>query len=120
MKIFQFDVWQVDLNPTKGSEQKGERPCIILQTNAVSDYGLTTIIAPLTGTKIDKIYPYEIKINPSKSNGLKEISKLKLDQIRVISKERLVKRLGKLEKLYYINIIIAIKIILDFDQDFTC
>jgi len=39
MKIIQFEVWQINLNPSKGSEQKGIRPCIILQTNAANDYG---------------------------------------------------------------------------------
>ncbi len=51
MNIFQFEIWQLDLSPSKGSEQNGIRPCIILQTNAVSDFGFTTIVAPFTSKK---------------------------------------------------------------------
>jgi len=117
-KICQFEVWQVNLNPTKGSEQKGIRPCIVLQTNAVSDFGLTTIIAPLTGRKIDNIYPYEIKILPTEKNGLKETSKAKFDQVRVIDKTRLIKKIGSLEEKYYNSIINCLNIIFDLHGDF--
>ncbi|MCK5510554.1 type II toxin-antitoxin system PemK/MazF family toxin [Candidatus Parcubacteria bacterium] len=119
MNISQFDIWKVNLNPTLGSEQKGMRPCVVLQTNAVSNYGLTTIIAPLTSKKIDKIYSFEIKIKPSNKNGLKELSKIKFDQVRVIDKRRLVKKFGKIEEKYSIEILKALKIIFDFDRDFS-
>ena len=119
MNISQFDIWKVDLNPTIGSEQKGIRPCVILQTNAVSDYGLTTIIAPLTSKKTDKIYAFEVKVKPSAKNGLKELSKIKFDQVRVISKQRLIKKLGKIEEKDFFEILKALKIIFDFDRDFS-
>ncbi|MEA2064757.1 MAG: type II toxin-antitoxin system PemK/MazF family toxin [Patescibacteria group bacterium] len=119
MNISQFDIWQVNLNPTIGSEQNGRRHCIILQTNAASNYGLTTIIAPITSKKIEKVYPFEIKINPSNKNGLKELSKIKFDQVRVIDKRRLIEKFGKIEDRYFIEILKALKIIFDFDRDFN-
>ena len=118
MKIKQFEIWQVDLNPTKGSEQRGKRPCVILQTNAVSNYGFTTIIAPITSKKIDKIYVFETIIEPSKINNLINISKIKFDQIRTIDKTRLIKKIGDIEKKYYDNIINSLKIIIDINGDF--
>ena len=118
MRINQFDIWQVDLNPTKGSEQKKQRPCIILQTNASGDYGLTTVIAPLTSKKIDRIYAFEVRIKPSKTNGLKDVSKVKFNQLRVIDKGRLIRKRGKIEKKYYLDIFNALKIIFDLGGDF--
>ena len=118
MNIHQFDIWRVDLNPTIGSEQKGRRPCVVLQTNAVSNYGLTTIIGPITSKKIDKIYPFEIKIKPSNKNGLKEFSKIKFDQVRVIDKKRLIKKIGIIEEKYFMEILKSLKIIFDFNRDF--
>ena len=118
MRITQFDIWQINLNPTKGSEQRGKRPCVVLQTNAVSNYGRTTIIVPITTKKIDKIYPFEIKIKPAKTNGLKEVSKIKFDQVRVIDKTRLIKKIGRTEKKYYPFILESLKIIFDFNGDF--
>ncbi len=118
MKISQFDVWLVNLNPTKGSEQSGERPCIILQTNASRNYGATTIIAPFTTKNLNKLYPFEVKIQPSRQNGLKENSKIKLEQIRAIDKTRLLKKLGELEKKTHDDILNSLKIIFEFEGEF--
>jgi mRNA interferase MazF len=114
----QFEIYQVNLNPVKGSEQKGLRPCLILQTNAVSDVGRTTVIAPITSKKMDKIYPYEVGVDTSKDNGLKSNSKIKLDQIRVIDKSRIGKKLGALEPDYHNSVFGAIDILLDRLGDF--
>jgi mRNA interferase MazF len=54
------------------------------------------ITAPLT-TKI-KNYQGNPVISPNETNGLLEVSELMVFHIRSISKERLVKRLGKVEK----------------------
>lgn len=45
------EIWMFDLNPKKGREQKGVRPCLIVSTNALnkSDFG-TVIICPITTT----------------------------------------------------------------------
>ena len=118
MRINQFDIWQVNLNPTKGSEQRGHWPCIVLQTNAVGDYGLTTVIAPLTSKKVDRIYAFEVEINPNKINGLRDVSKIKFDQLRVIDKGRLIKKRGKIERKYHADILNALKIIFDLGGDF--
>ena len=117
-KLNQFEIWEVDLNPTKGSEQKGIRPCLILQTNAAGDYGKTTIIVPITTKKIDKIYPFEVKMNASFKNGLRELSKIKFDQVRVIDKTRLIKKIGIAEKRYFNAFLLAMDIIFDINGNF--
>jgi mRNA interferase MazF len=119
MQYFQFDIFLVDLNPAKGSEQEGKRPCVVLQTNGANNFGLTTIIAPLTSKKIDKIYSFEVKIDPSKHNGLTDTSKIKINQTRVIDKNRLINKIGSLEKKYHNEILEAVKIIFDFNKDFS-
>ncbi len=119
MKIFQFEIWSVNLNPTKGSEQKGIRPCLVLQTNASNNYGFTTIVAPLTSKKLDKVYPYEVKIKKSKVNGLTLALKINFSQIRVIDKKRLVKKIGVVEKEYFTELKKAINIIFDLVGDFN-
>jgi mRNA interferase MazF len=43
----QGEIWQVNLDPTLGSEMKKSRPCIILNNDMVGKLALK-IIAPLT------------------------------------------------------------------------
>lgn len=38
MKTKQFSIHLVNLDPVSGSEQRGVRPCLVLQTNAVADF----------------------------------------------------------------------------------
>ena len=46
------EIWQVDLNPKKGREQRGVRPCLIVSTDALnrSRFG-TVILCPITTTE---------------------------------------------------------------------
>ncbi len=118
MQLKQFDIVLVNLNPTKGAEQKGEnRPCIILQTNASEDYGKTTIIAPLS-SNIEKIYPFEVLLNPSKTNNLKVSSKVKFEQVRVIDKQRIINKIGRAEEKDITKIDYALNVIFDLERNF--
>ncbi len=46
------ELWMIDLNPKKGREQKGVRPCLIVSTDALnrSEFG-TVILCPITTTE---------------------------------------------------------------------
>lgn len=88
------DIYYASLNPTIGSEQKGERPVVVLQNNLANKHSPTIIIAPIT-TVIKKSYlPTHIIIY--KNNFLKKDSTILIEQIRVIDKSRITVYLGKL------------------------
>lgn len=92
----QGEIWNVDLNPTKGSEQAGFRPVVVVSGNLLNKYLNILIVCPLT-TKI-KNYKGNIVLNPDAENGLKESSEVLTFHIRSISKERFKKRIGKITK----------------------
>lgn len=89
MVIYQYDIFWIDLNPTKGHEIKKVRPCVILSPNEMNLNISTIIIAPMT-TK-SRQYPTRIKINFKKKTGW-----IVLDQIRTIDKIRLKEKAGHL------------------------
>jgi len=117
-RIKQFEIYQVDLEPHKGSEQGGKRPCLILQTNAVGKIAQAFLVAPLTTKHLERVYPYQVYVHNSKANGLRFDSKIKLDQIRVIDRVRLQKKLGQLEIDYQPSVFEAIDVIIDRFGDF--
>jgi mRNA interferase MazF len=51
-KPLRGEVWMFDLDPKRGREQKGVRPCLVVSTDALnrSDFG-TVIICPITTTE---------------------------------------------------------------------
>lgn len=118
MNLQQFDIVLVNLNPVQGSEQQGDsRPCVVLQTNAESNYGKTTLIAPIT-SNTEKIYPFEVFISKDAKNNLSQDSKIKCNQIRVIDKQRIVKKIGVLSDDYHEKVEYSIQVIFDLFRDF--
>lgn len=89
----QAEIWNVNLNPVKGSEQAGFRPVVILSGNLANEFLRTVIVCPLT-TKI-KGYKGNSVLIPDLKNGLKEKSEVLVFHIRSISKDRFVNKLGE-------------------------
>jgi mRNA interferase MazF len=90
----QAEIWFTDLNPAKGSEQAGYRPVVIISGNLLNTYMPIVIACPLT-SKI-KNYKGNIVLQPTKQNGLDQISEVLVFHIRSISKNRLVKKIGNI------------------------
>ena len=91
MVVNQYDVFLIDLDPTKGSEIKKMRPCLVISPNEMNKFIETIIIAPMT-TKSHN-YPTRIELVFQRKRGW-----IVLDQIRTVDKIRLKKRLGKIGK----------------------
>ena len=63
-KPLRGEVWMFDLDPKKGREQKGVRPCLVVSTDALnrSDFG-TVIICPITTTERPR-FKWRIAVTP--------------------------------------------------------
>lgn len=118
MNIKKFDVVTVNLNPQKGHVQAGIRPAIVIQSNLFNPYSSTVIIVPLT-TQKKKVFPSEFLIDPTKKNGLKTSSRFLGSQIMTVDRKFVVKKMGDLEKKYYLDVTEALNISLDFNNDFV-
>ena len=110
--MMQGEIWYVDLNLTKGSEQAGYRPVVILSGNLLNKYLKVVITCPLT-TKI-KNYKGNIVLSPNKENGLKEKSEILIFHIRSISKDRFQKKIGSITNDELQNLKIGINDILNY------
>lgn len=106
------DVVLCDLNPVKGTEQKGIRPVIIVQNNRANLVSPHTIIVPLTSKIRQVILPSHVFV-PAGIAGLNQDSVILCEQIRVIDKSRIIKNLGHLDSNYLNNLEKALLIILD-------
>lgn len=90
----QREIWYTDLNPVRGSEQKGDRPVVIISGNLLNSYLQVVIVCPLT-TKI-KGYKGNVIVEPDSLNGISEKSEIMIFHVSSISKERLIKRIGSI------------------------
>jgi mRNA interferase MazF len=96
-----FDVYLIALDPTRGSEIKKTRPCVIVSPDEANRHLATVIVAPMT-TKGHK-YPTRI---PCRFQGKQ--GQVVLDQLRTVDKTRMVKRLGQLGPSTQDNILAAL------------
>ena len=99
MPIRRGDLFWVDLNPVKGSEQAGRRPVVVIQNDVGNEAAPTVIVAPLTTKSFTKHYPINVHV-PHGLAGLKEHSTIVLSQIRTIDKTRLDRKIGHLPPPY--------------------
>lgn len=93
-QILKGDVVWADLNPTKGHEQAGQRPVLILSNNVFNDRSGTAIAMALTSQEQRAGFPLTYEL-PTKT--LPKRSWVKISQIRTLSTERLGKRIGRVE-----------------------
>lgn len=94
MDIRRYDIVQADLGQVVGSEQGGIRPVLIVQNDAGNIYSSTTIVIPLSSKLKSLNQPTHTLIRKSVDTGLKTDSVLLGEQMRVISSQRIIKKIG--------------------------
>lgn len=84
------DIYFADLNPVVGSEIAKQRPVLIVSNNANNRAASTVTVVPLT-SQVNRVYPFEVLL-PMDETGLPKPSKAQVQQIRTISKQRILGR----------------------------
>ena len=102
------DIYWLDLGGGKGSGQKGRRPVLVIQNDTGNQYSPNTIVAPLTTSIPEKVYPFQVKCLP-KESGLGEPCLVDLGAIVTISKTRLGDKCGRLISKKMLEVDEAIK-----------
>ena len=104
------EVWLVNFNPGRGSEQRGIRPALVIQNDTGNIYASTTIVAAITSTI--KEFPVTVVLSAGEG-GLKQRSMVNLAQLLTIDKARLQKRLGSLSESTMRQVDEAIRVSMD-------
>lgn len=88
------EIWLADLNPVRGREQAGMRPCLVISVDPFnqSPAGLV-IVLPVTSK--NKGIRSHVEVLPPEG-GVREASYVKCEDVRSISTERLVSRWGRI------------------------
>jgi mRNA interferase MazF len=111
MKPSRGEVWLVNLNPTKGHEQAGKRPALVLSVDAFNHGPADlVIVVPLTTT--DRGIRSHIRIEPPEG-GCTKTSFIKAEEIRCISTQRLLKLKGTVGSQVMAEVAYALRILLD-------
>ncbi|MEP7011278.1 MAG: type II toxin-antitoxin system PemK/MazF family toxin [Acidobacteriota bacterium] len=96
------EVFLVDLDPTRGSEIRKTRPCVIVSPDELNHHLRTVIVAPLTSA--GRPYPFRIACGFMAKRG-----QVVLDQLRTVDQERLVRHLGRMSAPTLAQILAALQ-----------
>lgn len=108
-QIYRGEIYYAKLLETVGSEQKGNRPVVVVQNDIGNVYSPTTIVLPFT-KRLDIVNPQPTHIDVKQFGELKCDSTILAEQIRTIDKKRLGDRIGKLTPKIMEKLDIAMKI----------
>jgi len=103
-----LDIWMVSLTESIGSEQRGQRPAIVISTHRQSN---TCMVIPLTKNPEAARFPYSYAITSSAENGLTANSVALVFQMRSLTMTagRFLSKMGTVEKVHFEHIKALIK-----------
>ena len=91
-RILRGDIVWADLNPTRGREQAGKRPVLVLSQDVFNEHSGTVIAVALSSQPQSAGFPLTLELTHSR---LPKRSWVKVSQIRTLSAERLGPRIGR-------------------------
>ncbi|MGH7216861.1 MAG: type II toxin-antitoxin system PemK/MazF family toxin [Nitrospiraceae bacterium] len=83
------DVFLIELDPTRGSEIRKTRPCLVISPDELNQHLRTVIVAPMTTG--GQTYPWRVRCRFRDRAGF-----VAMDQLRTVDSERLIRRLGRI------------------------
>ncbi len=90
------EIWKVELDPTRGAEIAKVRPCVVINAAGVGRLPLR-IVVPITGwDEHYAAYSWMVRLDPDVINGLSKSSTADTFQIRSVSLDRFLDKLGVL------------------------
>lgn len=90
------EIWMVDLDPSKGHEQAGRRPGLVVSVDLFNQ-GPAELVVVIPITSRRKDIPFHVPVQPPEG-GLRKTSYLKCEDIRSLSTARLANRLGRVSR----------------------
>lgn len=108
------EIWEVDLNPTKGSEMDKVRPVVVISSDALLGLPIK-IVALVTGWK-EKFSKnmYHIKVHPDSNNNFDKISAVTVLQVRSLDRIRFLRKRGKVSAEVLEEIVTALAAIVEY------
>jgi len=89
------EIWLINLDPTVGAEIKKTRPAVIVNDDAIGILPLKVIVPITEWNDRYSIAPWMVRLDLDKQNGLSKPSAADAFQVRSLSQQRFVRKLGR-------------------------
>src|SRR5690242_4903241 len=88
--VLRGEVCLIALDPTRGSEIRKTRPCVVVSPDELNQHLRTVIVAPMTTGGQE--YPWRVSCKFRNRSGF-----VAIDQVRTVDTDRIAKRLGRIQ-----------------------
>ncbi|WP_430711997.1 type II toxin-antitoxin system PemK/MazF family toxin [Nodosilinea sp. AN01ver1] len=109
------EIWLVDLDPTRGQEIQKTRPVVVISSNLFAPIPLRIVIPITTWQDRFDSRPFMVRLPATAVNGLSRDSAANVLQVRSLSTQRFVKKLGKLEPNWLAEILAGLVVCVDYE-----
>lgn len=83
MNVRRGEIYWLEFDPVKGSEQGGLRPALVVQNDLGNQFSATTVVAAISRSLPPRPYPFVVVITPAQS-GLPEASVVNCAQLATV------------------------------------
>lgn len=105
------EVWLLDFGEPIGREQSGRRPAVVFSADPLNESRAgVVIVVPTTTTR--RGLPSHVEVEPG-SSGLDEVSYAKCEDVKSVSEQRLIARLGSVTDVVLLEVGRALRFLLD-------
>ena len=105
------EIWVVNLNPTRGHEQAGIRPALVVSADGFNrGRANLVIVVPLTSTA--RGVPLHVQVDPPEG-GVRETSYVMCEAVRSISSDRLERAWGAVSPSTLATVEDRLRVVLD-------
>lgn len=107
------EVWQVVFDRSRGAEIRKTRPAVVISKDALGILPLRVVV-PLTSWQADFArFPWMVRLEPSPENGLTRGSAADTFQVKSVSTQRLLRRMGEVSPVDLAAIVRAVGLVIE-------
>ena len=107
------EIWLVDFNPTIGKEIQKTRPALVVSADAIGGPGMKIVVPFTTYRDKHDRFPWCVSVKPNQRNGLDNKSTADTFQIKSVSMERFVRRIGVVSSATLDDVVAAVAICIE-------
>ena len=111
------EIWQVNLNPTRGGEIKKIRPVVVISSDLFTLHDVRISIPITEWQPKYSQHPFMIKIPKTSSNGLDKDSFGNVLQVRSLAVERFIRKRGEIEERILKELLAGLIITVDYSSE---
>lgn len=90
------EIYWVDFNPARGTEQAGTRPALVVQNDRGNTWSSYTVVAAISSAPLPRVYPFTVGLARGEG-GLPQAGHVNCAHLLTIDQSRLTRCTGALE-----------------------